>query len=190
MCTDEQVQQLRFIDVHEAQTDVIRFCRALETAAVSAVFLPLPAAPAELSAAERACVAATARSTSKLLGTAFRSRQRVLDRIAQRSFTLSQKRRLVDDSAARIAEATVQLSDGQLETCPEAAFSALYGRESTAFLATIATRADCLGGDAYAQAGIVCPAPACGNGMREPGEDCDDGNQLDGDACPATCVRG
>ena len=26
--------------------------------------------------------------------------------------------------------------------------------------------------------------------MREPGEDCDDSNQADGDSCPATCLRG
>lgn len=31
------------------------------------------------------------------------------------------------------------------------------------------------------------PAPVCGNGVVEPPEDCDDGNQLDGDACPADC---
>jgi len=30
-------------------------------------------------------------------------------------------------------------------------------------------------------------APECGNGRREPGETCDDGNQIDGDACPADC---
>ncbi|KAF1968900.1 zincin [Bimuria novae-zelandiae CBS 107.79] len=27
----------------------------------------------------------------------------------------------------------------------------------------------------------------CGNGILEPGEDCDDGNNVDGDACPANC---
>src|SRR5262249_48791070 len=30
--------------------------------------------------------------------------------------------------------------------------------------------------------------PVCGNGTIEPGETCDDGNTMDGDNCPATCV--
>ncbi len=34
-------------------------------------------------------------------------------------------------------------------------------------------------------------APAvCGDGMLEPGEECDDGNAIDGDGCPATCHLG
>jgi cysteine-rich repeat protein len=33
-----------------------------------------------------------------------------------------------------------------------------------------------------------CPAPAiCGDGLPDPGEQCDDGNNLDGDCCSATC---
>ena len=28
----------------------------------------------------------------------------------------------------------------------------------------------------------------CGNGLQEPGEECDDGNHLDGDGCSATCL--
>ncbi len=31
-------------------------------------------------------------------------------------------------------------------------------------------------------------APGCGNGIVDPGETCDDGNTVDGDACPANCV--
>ena len=29
--------------------------------------------------------------------------------------------------------------------------------------------------------------PICGNGINEPGEQCDDGNQVDGDGCSAAC---
>lgn len=32
-------------------------------------------------------------------------------------------------------------------------------------------------------------APVCGNGVVEPGEACDDGNQRDGDCCSASCQR-
>lgn len=31
------------------------------------------------------------------------------------------------------------------------------------------------------------PAAACGNGVIEPGETCDDGNTVDGDSCPSNC---
>jgi len=32
------------------------------------------------------------------------------------------------------------------------------------------------------------PNPVCGNGIVEPGEECDDGNTADGDACPSNCL--
>jgi cysteine-rich repeat protein len=32
-----------------------------------------------------------------------------------------------------------------------------------------------------------CAAPGCGNGIVEDGEECDDGNTLDGDCCSASC---
>lgn len=38
--------------------------------------------------------------------------------------------------------------------------------------------------------GATCPAPApvCGNGLVEANETCDDGNRVDADSCPATCI--
>ena len=33
------------------------------------------------------------------------------------------------------------------------------------------------------------PEPVCGNGFLEPGEECDDGNELETDACLSSCVR-
>jgi cysteine-rich repeat protein len=34
------------------------------------------------------------------------------------------------------------------------------------------------------------PPPPCGNGVTDPGEECDDGNRLDGDECTAFCLVG
>src|SRR5262249_2349334 len=35
---------------------------------------------------------------------------------------------------------------------------------------------------------VVTPTPTtCGNGVLDPGEQCDDGNQTAGDSCPANC---
>jgi cysteine-rich repeat protein len=190
VCSATQIQQLRFVDVREAQQDVIRFCRDLENAAVSAVFRPVPADPTGLSSVERTCIAAAAQSATKLLHVSFRSREHLLDRIAQRAFSPARKRQMLDASSLEIAGRSAQLASEQANRCPAPAFAALYGVDVTTFLATIASRGDCLGGDSYAQAGVLCPLPQCGNGMREPGEDCDDANVEDGDACPATCGRG
>ncbi|HSQ01543.1 MAG TPA: DUF4215 domain-containing protein [Candidatus Dormibacteraeota bacterium] len=63
------------------------------------------------------------------------------------------------------------------------------GRPARDLLATVATRADCVGGAFYIQDGVVCAPALCGNGVVEPNEDCDDGNTADGDSCPASCVR-
>jgi len=37
---------------------------------------------------------------------------------------------------------------------------------------------------------IVLPPPPCGNGTLDPGEECDDGNRLDGDECTSRCTAG
>ena len=34
----------------------------------------------------------------------------------------------------------------------------------------------------------ICVAPTCGNGRPDPGEACDDGNNVSGDGCPADCT--
>ncbi|MBX3028118.1 DUF4215 domain-containing protein [bacterium] len=73
--------------------------------------------------------------------------------------------------------------------CPEDRFTAIYARTPTALLAAAADRADCLAGNAYAQGGVTCPPPVCGNRIRESGEECDDGNAADGDGCSANCLR-
>ncbi|MFM8409674.1 MAG: M12 family metallo-peptidase, partial [Alphaproteobacteria bacterium] len=36
--------------------------------------------------------------------------------------------------------------------------------------------------------GNACITTPCGNGILDPGEDCDDGNTVDGDCCSATCT--
>lgn len=45
------------------------------------------------------------------------------------------------------------------------------------------------GGQMGGMGGIGGMPSTCGNGTLDPGEECDDGNQLNGDACPSTCVH-
>jgi cysteine-rich repeat protein len=188
-CTDQQAVTLVFLGRYEASNDVVTFCRDLERAATSAVFLPVGSNPASLSAESRQCVEATATATTKLLHRALQSRQRLLDRIALQSYPLPFKHALLTDSTADIAHDAASVGAAIADTCPADAFMRTYGRDPATFLALIATRADCLAGRAYAQDGVLCPPPQCGNGMIEPGEDCDDGNLVDGDGCSSSCTR-
>ncbi len=36
--------------------------------------------------------------------------------------------------------------------------------------------------------GVINASPVCGNGIKETGEQCDDGNTLNGDGCSANCI--
>lgn len=45
-----------------------------------------------------------------------------------------------------------------------------------------------LAGGLYVQDALRCPAARCGNGMEERGEECDDGNAIETDACRADCT--
>ena len=194
-CTEQQVLTLVFLGTYEAESDIVSFCRQLEDAAVSAVFLPVPADPATATPEARACLASTAWATTKLLGTSFESRQQLLDRIALDSYPLPQKHAMVAASTASIAGNATALQSLMDPTCPADAFARTYGRDRATFFSQIASRADCLAGRTYAQGGILCPPAVCGNGMQEinnvmqQDEECDDGNLVDGDGCSSTCMR-
>jgi cysteine-rich repeat protein len=185
-CTTAQVSQLQFLGTFEAGMDVNTFCRDLQTAATSLLLDPLPAAPA--SAAALACVNATLRSVAKLFGASFRSRRRLLDRIAIGAFPPPRKRLMRDASTADIAAAATALQGEIDRSCAADTFSAFFRQTPAEVLAKLSTRADCLAGQTYAQGGILCPAPVCGNRMIERDEECDDGNAASGDGCNADCL--
>lgn len=184
-CSPQQLAALQFLDVREAQADVIRFCRELDAATASLVLEPLAIAPA----AAAACGEPAAWVTTRLLAGAFRSRQRALDRIAATSISAGDKRARVAASTAAIGRATMQLADALASSCPADLFAATFLRDAVDLLAAVAARADCLAGDAYSQGGLICPPARCGNRIREGGEECDDGNVRDGDGCRADCRR-
>ncbi len=60
---------------------------------------------------------------------------------------------------------------------------------SSGCTATCRPTGRCTGSGACCVVAADCPAGegCCGNGTREAGEECDDGNALDGDCCSATC---
>ena len=184
-CTPMQLSNLQFLDVREAQADVIRFCRELDAATSSLVLEPLASAP--LADLEQ-CGVPTVSATTKLLGMAFQSRQQVLDRIAASTIPARSKLPMVAASTTDIAAAATRLAATLDASCPADRFTALYGRGITELLTAVSVRGDCLAGSAYAQGTLLCPAAVCGNRIREGSEECDDGNTVDGDGCSAECA--
>ena len=135
-----------------------------------------------------ACVQAGARESTRLLRYAMRTYQQALDRIAGTEQTADQKTRLVAWARARVERAQARSVAAVGETCPAGAFADAYRRSTDEFLGSIAAQAGCMVGFVYVQDAVTCPAPVCGNGMQERGEECDDGNDFDGDGCRADCV--
>ncbi len=189
-CTEQQAVTLVFLGTFEAGSDVVAFCRDLDVAAVSAVFRPVPEDPTAAPPEVARCIDAAALATTKLLRSAFDSRQALLDRIALGSFSPTRKDAMLADSTAAIGSAAAALQAQMSSTCSADEFTRTYGIDPTVFFGLIASRADCLAGKTYTQGGVLCPAAQCGNGMLErPEEECDDANLTDADGCSATCAR-
>jgi len=186
-CSFQQLQNLRFIDLAEAQLDVIRFCADLDTALVSAVYGPSEKAGMPGDETEVSCRLSAAHAANRLVHFAFHARLDAMDRIAASFLPLSSKIELVDRSAAELERARSELGAQVEMECSDSSFTELYDQNIDTFLETIASRADCLIDAAYAQAAVQCPEPVCGNGMRETGEQCDDGNVVETDRCTSAC---
>jgi cysteine-rich repeat protein len=190
-CSHSQLLNLRYVDMSDAQTDVISICRDLDTASISAVFGPalIGGSVAEVNDDTAACLSTTSTGAAKLARLAIRARQRALDRIASGNLSMEDKQALVDAAEQRIARARTMTAARINATCSSSYFTALYNRDVETFLDGIGKHADCLSGSVYVQDAVLCPAPMCGNGMQESGEECDDGNSFEGDACGRIAAR-
>jgi len=186
-CTERQLIDLQYLGSFDSEADVVNFCRAWQTAAISAVFGPIGALSGP-TPAQRDCVAAAADATDAAMQFAFRTRRQCMDRIAALPLDAPNRSTLLDVATQRITAGYAAVAARLTTRCNPASFMALYGRTPEAFVTGIGTRADCIGGQFYVQDLVLCPTSVCGNGIIEPGEDCDDGNAVDGDACPSTCI--
>jgi cysteine-rich repeat protein len=185
--TERQILELQYLSTIDVDTDISTFCMAWPIAAVSAVYGPLDALGTR-TAAQLACSDAAADAAEGAMQFAFRTRRQCMDRIAAESLNTPNRSALLDDAAQRIGKAYDVLAARLATRCGATPFMALYGRTPDAFVAGLGARADCIGGQFYIQDAVLCPNAVCGNGIIEPGEDCDDGNTNDGDACPSTCT--
>ncbi|MEO8603425.1 MAG: DUF4215 domain-containing protein [bacterium] len=191
-CAATDLQTLRYIDLADAQTDIINVCRQLDTAVLTSAYNPamLGGTIGAMQGDAEGCVAATARASGALLRYAARARQRAFDAIAAQTLEAPAKQALVARSAAAIARAQ-SLSRGRiLAACPGTTFADTYGRSVDEVLGRIAGRGDCLTESVYVQKAVRCAPPVCGDGMQiEPAEECDDGNDYDGDGCRSDCTK-
>jgi cysteine-rich repeat protein len=178
---------LGFASIVDMNIDIDVFCQELQQAMDSAIYGPALTGNDVRSTdpATRACIEHTSAAATRLLQTGFRARRRALDRIASERFTPSRKFAIIAHATQRILRAQRRLQQRLSVDCPS--FAAIYARPLLPYLTLIAERADCLSGRVYVQDFVVCPDSICGNGMREPGERCDDGNTVSGDACRADC---
>jgi len=191
-CTElAQVQTLRFIDIPEVLTDVRNTCRELDAFAAATVYGPamVPSPPDLGDDTVRTCIANAARSAAKLLWFAVRAQRRAFDQIATIDLNPSAKRALLERARRRIAAAQERTRAYLEARCPADDFDAIYRRQPRRILETIAQRADCFAERVYIQSTVTCPIAVCGNGIAEPGETCDDGNDHDDDSCPSDCMR-
>jgi len=189
-CAPDDTQTLYFLLNLELDADIDSACRGAEVALTSGVYGPAQrrAASSPLDPTTLTCLRSTAGAATRLVRFAFDQQRAALDRIAVVPLGPSQKHPLVTRALARVAQAQTSIEGSIRSACPDDSFMQLYGRDVTAFLTDIALRANCLAGSGYVQDTLVCPAPVCGNGLQETGEQCDDGNTIDGDGCHSDCT--
>src|SRR5262249_4793115 len=136
---------------------------------------------------ERTCMGQAEGAVAQLLRVTFQARSRAFNQMATADLTLTEKQALLHRSERRVSRAVRLLQQRVRTWCSEADFSAIYGRDIRTFLQGVAARGDCLTGWTYAQNEVLCPPSTCGNGIKEPGEECDDGNDSDADGCRSDC---
>jgi len=189
-CTGGQLTELHFINPDDARTDITKTCTDQPSAVMSVAYAPAPAggSAAALDEAARNCVVQTSAYSRALLRYIVRLKTQTLDLMAVSVIGPAKKTALLKRAADRIAAARAKLASAILQVCPD--FEALYGRSPSDALKALNTPiGNCVVGTAYVQTSIACPLPTCGNGVKESGEACDDGNTTDDDSCHNDCTK-
>lgn len=190
-CSDVDATRLQFLGSAEALADLIRACREIEDALVSAAYGPAlrDGDVAAVDARTRACLIDVAHSAARILRHAGRVQCGALDRVAAQPLAVAERGARLAHAGQRLVARNPAFATRLTARCGEDAFVGLYGRGSAEFAAGIAGRAQCIAGAVYVQGAVQCPPARCGNGMLEPGEACDDGNADDTDWCRSDCRR-
>jgi cysteine-rich repeat protein len=181
-CSGGQLTELRYAGFGDAQADILNTC-VLQTEAVLSLLYPINASGTDPTV--RQCVLVAAGLGRKLARHALVDASRAFDRIAARIIGPSVKFALVNASQARAQRAKQGCAARLLAECPQ--FEAIYGRTTADWAEALVRRNECTMLATYYQTSISCPAPVCGNGIKEAGEGCDDGNQVHDDRCSNFC---
>ena len=182
-CLGGQLTELSFSSLQEAQADSARACGDQAGATMSIAYGP---AAAGLGASAAACMAQTATASQKLLRVTVRWRSRAFDRMATHLIGPSIKTAMMPRVDADTTAAAFVLAAHVGDACPT--FDTVYGLDPLTLLTRLRSRADCIVNGSYVQSVVTCPTPVCGNGIKETGEQCDDGNSTSGDGCDSTCM--
>jgi cysteine-rich repeat protein len=182
-CELGQLTEVGYIGVPDAEADLFNACVTQARAMISATYAPALAGPPAEAAAE--CMVASGDYAREVVQFVLQQETPVFERIATILFTKEQKeasiRRIETEMSAARPRWVTQVSS----TCPS--FATVYGRSADSFMRTVKQRADCVLSKTYINNLINCFAAVCGNGIPEPGEECDDGNRDDADTCLTNC---
>ena len=189
-CTGGQLTELFFINPDDARTDISKSCTDQPDAVMSVAYAPALASGSSAAPDEqtRDCLVQASASSRKLLRYIVHEKTRVLDLMATNVIGKAKKTALLARAADRVAAARQKLAQRLLDVCPN--FAAMYGQSPSDVLTKLTPIGNCVVGAAYVQTSIACPLPVCGNGIKESGEQCDDGNTIDTDRCHNDCTNG
>jgi cysteine-rich repeat protein len=183
-CGPGQLTELRFTGLVDVVSDLTVACTRQADTAVE--FLYPPALVGSGGAPARACRELAADLGRVELNVALQAKSRALDRIGAVFRPIGEKRALLNAADARSDGAGRHLAGQLVAACPD--FAPAYGFDAELLFYGLGRRADCVVGAAYVQNGLRCPLAVCGDGLRESPEQCDDGNDVDNDACRNNCT--
>lgn len=182
-CLEGQLTEIGYFGFFDAAADLRNACVLQARAAIAAAYAPMRAAPASPAAVE--CMTASAAYGRKITRFAIERASPVMERMATLVFEDGEKTEIIRQLGMELAAARARWIDGLLATCPQ--FADIYGRSADSFVRTVKQCADCVLSKTYVNNAVSCPVQVCGNGIPEEPEECDDGNQNDGDACRNNC---
>lgn len=182
-CQVGQLTELGYIGFFDAEADLFNACVIQARNAVTATYAPAVGTP---SAAALDCMSATAAYAHKVMQFSLDHQAPVMERIATRQFSVEERMAAVRRMQETLSAARARWVTGLLDACPD--FNTVYGRPPDSYLRTLQQRSDCVLSKTFVNTAVFCQAAVCGNGIPETGEDCDDGNLSNADACRNNCM--
>jgi len=190
-CTENHARILGFFGIEDAQLDLANSCTQQAEALKTLLYGPAMFSGAVAPGPENRdqCLKVVSRYGYKIARTALRERNRAFLRMAAGDMPMSEKQAALTQTEDRIEDLWGSALSVIRAKCTDAEFAGSYGMSFEQFADRLLGRSDCVSAASHVVDAVSCPPPACGNAVKEPGEECDDGNGDDGDACDTDCKR-